>query len=147
MSALYLVLTLAFAGALLALLARPVARAGVVWGLAALLPLLAAMTGALDVQARAARTLAAYPPRPVTLTISDGVFKRVVVLDFMDAACVERAVRLRSKAILTTPGGPLRLGTGSRLEGTMPPQPVVDALTLRGELNCPHLKAVQEKTK
>lgn len=61
------------------------------------------MTGALSVQARSARTLAAYPAGPVTLTISDGIFKRAVVLDFMDAACVERAVRLRSEAILSTP--------------------------------------------
>ncbi|CAM4037403.1 hypothetical protein [Deinococcus marmoris] len=145
MSVLYLLLTLAFAGALLALLARPAARAGIVWGLAALLPLMAAMTGALSVQARSARTLADHPPRPVTLTISDGIFKRAVVLDFMDAACVERAVRLRSEAILTTPDGPLRLGAGSQVEGTMLPQNVVEALTLRGELNCPNLRAVLEK--
>jgi hypothetical protein len=147
MSVLYLLLTLAFAGVLLALLARPAARAGIVWGLAALLPLLAAMTGALSVQARSARTVAAYPALPVPLTISDGIFKRTVVLDFMDAACVERAVRLRSEAILTTPGGPLRLGSGSRVAGVMPPRPVVEALTLRGELNCPNLKAVQDGKK
>ena len=147
MSVLYLLLTLAFAGVLLALLARPAARAGIVWGLAALLPLLAAMTGALSVQARSARTLAAYPATPVTLTISDGIFKRAVILDFMDAACVERAVRLRSEAILATPGGPLRLGAESQVEGSLPPQPVVEALTLRGELNCPNLKAVQDDKK
>ncbi|AIZ44043.1 hypothetical protein QR90_01255 [Deinococcus radiopugnans] len=145
MSVLYLLLTLAFAGVLLALLVRPAARAGIVWGLAALLPLLAAMTGALSVQARSARTLAAYPAGPVTLTISDGIFKRAVVLDFMDAACVERAVRLRSEAILSTPGGPLRLGATSQVEGAMPPRAVVEALTLRGELTCPNLKAVRER--
>lgn len=145
MPTLYLLLTLAFAGVLLALLARPAARAGVVWGLSALLPLLAALTGALDVQARSARTLAAYPARPATLTISDGIFRRTVVLNLQDAACVERAVRLRSEAVLTTPGGPSRLGAGSRVEGRLPPQPVVEALTLRGELSCPNLKAVQEK--
>lgn len=145
MSALYLLLTLAFAGVLLALLVRPAGRAGLVWGLSALLPLLAAMTGALGVQARAARTLAAHPAAPVTLTISDGIFGRTVVLDFLDAACVERAVRLRSEAVLTTPGGPLRLGANSRVVGALPPQPVVEALTLRGELICPNLKAVQER--
>ena len=64
LSALYLLLTLAAAGALLALLRWPEhARAGVVWGLAALLPLLAALAGALAGQARAARTLAAYLSR------------------------------------------------------------------------------------
>ncbi len=145
MSVLYLLLTVAFAGVLLALLARPAARASLVWGLAALLPLLAAMTAALGAQARAARTLAASSTAPVTLTISDGIFKRAVTLAFGDAACVERAVRLRSEAILTTPGGPLRLGAGSRVEGVLPPQAVVEALTLRGELNCPNLKAVQER--
>lgn len=145
MSVLYLLLTLAFAGALLALLLRPATRAGVVWGLAALLPIMAAMTAALSVQARAARTLADYPPRPITLTISDGIFKREIELDFMDAACVERAVRLRTETILTTPGGPLRLGAKSQVKGTLPPQKVVEALTLRGQLVCPNLQAVQDR--
>ncbi len=48
MNALYLLLTLAVTALLLLFLLRPgVARAGTVWGLAALLPLLAAMVVAL----------------------------------------------------------------------------------------------------
>ena len=48
MSVLYLLLTLLCVGALLLFLARPgLARPLVVWGLAALLPLLAALTVAL----------------------------------------------------------------------------------------------------
>ncbi|GGL95739.1 hypothetical protein [Deinococcus aerophilus] len=145
MTVFYLLLTLAFAGVLGALLWRPgAARATVVWGLAGLLPLLAALTSAVGAQNQAARVLGTYQPRAVGVVITNGVHTQGVVLDPQDAACVERALRLRSKATLMTPAGPVPLNSATRVTGQLPPQAAVEALTVRGELNCPHLRATRE---
>lgn len=139
--ALYLLLTLAFAGALLALLLRPgTARGPVVWGLAAGLPLLAAVAGALSGQARAGRALASYTPAPVTLTVVNRESLHTLTLDAWTAACVERAVRLRTPSALLTPGGHVLLVEGTRVEGALPPREVVEALGIRGDLTCPQLR-------
>lgn len=145
--ALYLLLTLACAGALLALLHWPgKARAGAVWGLAALLPLLAALTGALAGQARAERTLAAYyTPRPVTLTVVNGAERRTLTLEAQAAACVERAVRLRTPSVLLVPRGRVFLVEGTRVTGDLPPRAVVEALGIRGDLSCPSLRTLTEE--
>ncbi|GAA5511517.1 hypothetical protein Dcar01_00228 [Deinococcus carri] len=141
---LYLLFTLAFAAALLVLLWRPgAARALMVWGLAALLPLLAALAGALGGQARASRTLAGYVPQPVWVTFVNGPELRTLLLDARDAACVERAVRLHTRSELLTPeGDPVRLEAQTQVLGTLPPQPVVEALGLQGTLTCPDLRAL-----
>ncbi|WP_102127774.1 hypothetical protein [Deinococcus planocerae] len=143
LAALYLLLTLAFAGVLLALLLRPgAARAGAVWGLAALLPLLAACAGALVGQARAARVLAGFEARPVTVTVTNGDASRTLTLSARDAACVERAVRLHTRSELLTPEGSVPLLPDTRVTGSLPPQAVVEALGVRGGLSCPGLRAL-----
>ncbi|EYB68737.1 hypothetical protein DEIPH_ctg017orf0074 [Deinococcus phoenicis] len=143
--ALYLLFTLAFAGALLALLWRPgAARAMVIWGLAALLPLLAAVAGALTGQVRATRTLAAYAPQPVTVTIVNGAGRQTLTLSPRDAACVERAVRLHSRSELLTARNPVPLSQDTHIVGALPPQSVVEALGIRGTLTCPNLRALPD---
>ncbi|WP_216320083.1 hypothetical protein [Deinococcus aestuarii] len=147
LASLYLLLTLTFAGVLLALLLRPgVARAGAVWGLAALLPLLVACAGALVGQARAARVLAGFDPRPVTITVTNGDTSRSLTLSAGEAACVERAVRLHTRSELLTPGGPVPLLPDTRVTGPLPPQAVVEALGVRGGLSCPGLRALPGET-
>ncbi|GAA5532162.1 hypothetical protein [Deinococcus aluminii] len=144
--ALYLLFTLAFAAVLLALLWRPgAARGSVVWGLAALLPLLAAVAGALTGQARSARVLADYAERPVTVTILNGADTRVLTLDTRDAACVERAVRLHTRSELLAGQASVPLVGTTRVLGELPPQPVVEALGIRGTLSCPHLRALPDE--
>lgn len=149
MSALYLLLTLAFAGVLVLFLLRPgVARPTVVWGLAALLPLLAALAGSLGAQARAARVLQEYLPQDTSVTLNDGVLSQTVPLSAQEAACLERALRLRSKVTLVTSTAQVKLSEKVRLEaGELPAPRFVEALTLRGELHCPNLKATAEKGK
>lgn len=143
---LYLLLTLAFAGGLLALLLRPgAARGPVVWGMAAGLPLLAAMAGALSAQARAARTLAGYTLSPVTVTVVNRDRLHTLTLDAQTAACVERAVRLNTPSALLTPRGRVLLVEGTRVKGALPPREVVEALGLRGVLACPQLRTLSEK--
>lgn len=138
---LYLLLTLLLAGVLLALLARPGAARGMtVWGLAALLPLLAAVAGALTGQARAARTLSAYTPQPVSVTVVNGAERRTLTLDAGDAACLARAARLHTPGRLQTSAGTLRLTGDTAVEGALPAAAVVEALGLRGELACPPLR-------
>ncbi|WP_019585029.1 hypothetical protein [Deinococcus apachensis] len=142
--ALYLLLTLAFAGVLLLLLWRPgEARGMVVWGLAALLPLLAAVAGALAGQARAARVLAGYDAQPGVVTIMNGGASRTLILDPRDAACVERAVRLHTRSELIAGGERVPLVGDTRVTGDLPPQAVVEALGIRGALNCPNLRALK----
>lgn len=142
LAALYLLLALAFAGALAVLLLRPgAARAGVVWGLAAGLPLLAALAGAFAGQTRAARTLQGYVPAPVPVVLVNGGGRTRLTLAPADAACVERALRLGVPSELRTSGPSLLLTPETRVEGTLPPREVVEALTLRG-LECPHVRAV-----
>lgn len=142
--ALYLLLTLAFAGALLLLLWRPgAARGMVVWGLAALLPLLAAVAGALAGQTRAARVLAGYDPQPVTVAIVNGDVSQSLTLEAGDAACVERALRLHTRSELLAGQTRIPLVQDTRVLGELPPQPVVEALGIRGALSCPNLRTLE----
>lgn len=141
---LYLLLTLAFAGVLLLLLWRPgAARGTVIWGLAALLPLLAAVAGALAGQARAARVLAGYNAQPAVVTIINGDASQTLTLDPRDAACVERAVRLHTRSELLAGRERIPLVGDTRVFGDLPPQHVVEALGIRGALNCPNLRALK----
>ena len=143
---LYLLFTLVFAAVLLALLWRPgAARAMTVWGLAALLPLLAAVAGALTGQARSARVLAGYTPHPVTVTVLSGTVARTLTLDAQDAACLERAVRLHTRSELLTDQAPVPLVGDTRVEGDLPPQSVVEALGIRGILACPQLRTLGDE--
>ncbi|MPY66047.1 hypothetical protein F8S09_04965 [Deinococcus sp. SDU3-2] len=142
---LYLLLALALAGALVALLLRPgSARAGVVWGLAAGLPLLAALAGAFAGQSRAVRVLEGYAPAPVPVVLVHGVRRTTLTLSAADAACVERALRLGVRSELRTTGQPIPLTGETRVEGALPPTEIVGALTLRG-LTCPNVRAVPEE--
>ncbi|PNY81824.1 hypothetical protein [Deinococcus koreensis] len=143
MSVLYVLLTLLCAGTLLLFLARPgLARPLVVWGLAALLPLLAALASALGTQARAARVLAAGNLSAAQVSVTTGARTQTLTLSAQDAACLERALRLRSTVTLDTPGGPVTVRPGTRVQGTLPSRQVVEALTLRGELHCPALRTL-----
>ena len=143
---LYLLLTLLLTAALLLFLCWPgAARAPVVWGLAAGLPVMAGMTAALDGQARAGRVLEAYHPAPVTVTVTNGARTQALQLSARDAACVERARRLRSEVELLTPGAPVPFLKSSVVRGALPEARFVEALTLRGELTCPNLKTLNAR--
>lgn len=148
MSALYLLLALLFAGVLVWFLWRPgLARPMVVWGFAALLPLLVALAGSLSAQARAARTLRAYKPQAVAVVVRNGSEVQALELSAQDAACLERAVRLNTRATLVSGGQTVRISSGTQVEGSLPSPQVVEALTLRGELHCRNLKATPQPDK
>jgi hypothetical protein len=143
--ALYLLVTLICAAGLGVLLLRPgAARAGAVWAVAALLPLLAAMTSALTGQARATQTLSAFSAQPVTVVLVNpaevGTDARPVTLNTNDAACLERKLRLMTpttRASLQVPGlAPIPLSAATTLEGQLPPQTITEALEVRGDLSC-----------
>ena len=145
--ALYLLCALAVAGALTALLLRPgVARPAVVWGLAALMPLLAAVAAALHGQARADRVLAGYAPQPTTITLTGPAGALTLTLSPQDAACVERALRLHTRSELRVGDVRVPLTLGTRVTGELPPARIVDALGLSGGLSCPNLRALLEET-
>lgn len=138
---LYLILTLLCTAGLGLLLLRPgAARAGVVWAVAALLPLLAATTAALTGQARATATLDSFSVQPVTVTLVSGADSRPVTLNTNDAACLEQTLRLMTpttRANLQVPGlAPIPLSKATTLKGQLPPQPITEALEIRGELSC-----------
>ncbi|GHF49695.1 uncharacterized SAM-binding protein YcdF (DUF218 family) [Deinococcus metalli] len=144
MSAAYLLLTLMVTGLLLLLLSRPgAARAMTVWSLAALLPLLCALSAALSAQGRAARVLATAAPQDTQVTVTTGGAARTLMLSAQDAACVERAVYLNAHVTLDTAAGPLPLGPGTRVTGPLPSRAAVEAQVIRGTLRCPHLHAVR----
>lgn len=137
----YLLLTLICAAGLGLLMLRPgAARAGAVWAVAALLPLLAAVTAALTGQARANATLGSFSAQPVSVTLVSGTDLRPVTLNTNDAACLERTLRLMTpttRASLQVPGlAPIPLSQATRLEGQLPPQFITEALEIRGDLSC-----------
>ncbi|UQN05043.1 hypothetical protein [Deinococcus sp. QL22] len=141
----YLLLTLICAAGLGALLLRPgAARAGVVWAVAALLPVLAAVTAALTGQASANATLSRFSAQPLTVTLVNpadgGTDARPVTLNTNDAACLERTLRLMTsttRASLQVPGlAPIPLSAATSLEGQLPPQFITEALEVRGDLSC-----------
>jgi lysylphosphatidylglycerol synthetase-like protein (DUF2156 family) len=142
---LYLLLTLICAAGLGLLLLRPgSARAGAVWAVAALLPLLAAVTAALTGQARAAQTLSNFSAQPVTVMLvnssESGTDARPITLNTNDAACLERKLRLMTpttQASLQVPGlAPIPLSAATTLQGDLPPQTITEALELQGKLGC-----------
>ncbi|THF84863.1 hypothetical protein E7T09_19720 [Deinococcus sp. KSM4-11] len=142
MPALYLLFVLLASGALVFVLLRPgVARAGTVWVLAALLPVLAALSAALGAQGRAARVLEATPLRATQVTVTTAGQPRTLSLSALDAACLERAVRLSARVIVDTRADRVPIQPGMRVTGALPPAAAVEALTIRGELNCPHVHA------
>lgn len=147
--ALYLLLTLVCAAGLGTLLLRPgSARAGGVWAVAALLPLLAATTAALTGQARAEQTLSQFSDQPVTVMLTnsaeDGMDARPVTLNTNDAACLERKLRLMTpttQASLQVPGlAPIPLSAATTVQGQLPPQTITEALEVRGSLSCGIIK-------
>lgn len=138
MFAVYALLCLLFLAALVLLLLRPgAARAASVWGLAALLPVLCALAVALGAQARAAREVRAAPPRGAAVTVTRAGQTQTYALTGIEAACVERAVRLHSKVVLRTGAGDLKLDKDVAVNGTLPDRRIVEALAVRGDLRCP----------
>ena len=143
----YLVITVLAALLLLVLLLRGgLARPMTVWGLTALLPLLVALSVALGSQARAKDTLNNYRPQSTPVVISSGGKEYDAVLTAGQAACLERAQRLRTDADLNLGEGrdliPLR--TGFQVTGELPTQAQVEALSVRGQLACPEFRHVEQ---
>lgn len=144
MLAVYLALTLLALLLLLALLRTGAVRPMTVWLLATLLPLLAALTAALNTQAQAQRTLKTYQPDDVAVVLKTAGREYDVVLNARQAACLERTLRLRTKVNLTLPNeaDPVPLRPGTRAIGDLPKPRHVDALGIRGQLSCPEFRAM-----
>lgn len=142
-TALFLLLTLLAAGVLIVFMLRTgAARPMTVWALAALLPVLAAMTAANAGQAGAERTLQHYAPMPSDVVIHTGGRIYRATLDANDAACLERDLRLNAEHNLLTPQGYIPIRKDSTADGPLPSREVVEALSLRGELNCANFKSL-----
>ncbi|WP_233554705.1 hypothetical protein [Deinococcus cavernae] len=134
---LFLALTLLTTAILLLFLWRAGnARALTVWLLAALLPLLAALTASLWGQARAQRALQGYAPAPVVVDIITGKRRYRASLTALDAACLERNLRLEWEGRLSTPPWFIPIDRHSSVIGTLPPSDVVQALSVTGQLRC-----------
>lgn len=143
LTALYLFLTLLTALILVIFLLRAgAARAMVVWGVAAVLPLLAALTASLGGQARAERALRAYVPQSTQVVVQTAARDYDLILSPEDAACLERTVRLRSEADLVSGDQRVPVRADTLVTGTLPPREVVEALTVRGLLGCHNFRAV-----
>lgn len=141
MSALYTLLTALAAGLLVFLLRRPgTARAMTVWALAALLPVLAALSAALAAQGRAAQVLSTAPVQGAQVTVTTAGQSRALQLSRLDAACLERALRLNARVTLDAPGERVNVQPGTRVSGPLPDQATVDAMSIRG-LTCPNVHA------
>lgn len=146
MPALYFSVTALAAGVLAFLLRRPgAARAMTVWALAALLPVLAALSAALSAQGHAERVLSSVPAQDTQVTVTTAGQSRTLTLSAQDAACVERALHLNARVTLDSPildgrGGRVNIGPGTRVSGTLPQRATVEAMSIRG-LTCPHLRA------
>ncbi len=144
-TALFLLLTLLSAAVLVIFMLRAgAAKPMTIWALAALLPVLAAMTAANAGQARAQRTLGQYAPAPAAVVIRTGGRAFPATLEAGDAACLERDLRLRAEHNLLTPRGFIPIRQDTRVDGALPSRQVVDALSLRGELNCKNFRPVAE---
>lgn len=144
----FLILTLFSAAILVIFLFRAgAARPMTVWALAALLPVLAAMTAAEAGQARANRALREYSPEPTTVTIRTAGQDFQVTLSPSDAACLERNLRLHAESDLNLPQSfvPIPIRKDSTVDGVLPSREAVDALSLRGDLHCASFKAVVAK--
>lgn len=136
-TAFFLLVTLLTAGVLVFFLLRAgTARANSVWALAALLPVLAALTASFAGQARATQTLQAYAPVPTAVDIFTGQRQYRAILPANDAACLERNIRLNWEGQLNTPQGFIPINKDSRVDGALPPANVVEALSVRGQLHC-----------
>lgn len=145
MSVLYSLFAVLVAAALILLLLRPgVARPMTVWGLAALLPVLAALSASLAAQGRAARVLDAAPVQGTAVTITTAGRTYPVTLDAQDAACLERALRLKTRVILDVPPVKVPIQPGTRVSGPLPDRAAVEALSIRGALACPRLRAQRQ---
>ncbi|WP_309569588.1 hypothetical protein [Deinococcus sp.] len=141
MPALYFLLTVLAAGVLVFLMRQPgAARAMTVWALAALLPVLAALSAALSAQGHAERTLSGVPAQDVQVTVTTTGQSRTLTLSAQDAACVARALHLNARVTLDNPGGRMNIGPGTQVGGTLPERATVEAMSIRG-LTCPHLRA------
>ncbi|MFC5847542.1 hypothetical protein [Deinococcus petrolearius] len=143
LTVLYLLVTLLTALILVIFLLRAgAARATVVWGVAALLPLLAALSAALGGQAQARRVLRSYVPQSTQVVVQTRARDYDLILTPEDAACLERTVRLNSEADLVSGGRTVPVRRGTLVTGTLPPSEVVEALTVRGQLGCHNFRSV-----
>lgn len=121
------------------------ARGITVWALSAMLPLLAALTASFAGQARAQRTLTTYVPEPVIVDITTANRKYRAALTALDAACLERNVRLDWEGRLNTPQGFIPIDKNSTVVGTLPSSEVVQALSVTGQLQCRSFSAHARK--
>lgn len=138
----YQILTGAALLLLLVLLLRAgTARAASVWGLAALLPVLIALTAALGSQAQAERELRGYQPQSSVAVVRTAGVEYDVVLDGREAACLERTLRLKTRTSLRlNEGAPIPIDASTEVIGPLPSARVVEALGIRGQLQCRDLE-------
>ena len=145
-TAFFLLLTLFSALVLVIFLLRAgAARPASVWALAALLPVLAAMTASKAGQARAERTLRDYPAAAVSVVVHTAGRDYPATLDAESAACLERLGRLHSESNLERPQGTIPIRRSTTVDGALPPSEVVEALSLRGRLDCQNFKALKKR--
>lgn len=146
LSLVFLLLTLAVTAALLFMLLRPGAWRGVqVWALAALVPLLAALSASLNAQARAQRTLEHSALFGTQVNIITANRQYSAVLNPEEAACLERNLRLHWEGRLHTPGGFIPVNAKSQVTGRLPDPAAVDALSVQGRLKCKSFTSARKK--
>lgn len=129
--------------ALLVFLLRPAQDSCLsVWLLAGLLPVLVAVTAALQGQAAAARDLAGFSEavqqREVVWPLPDGQLSRTrLPLSGLDAACVVHGSQHGGKYQLSS--GTLDIPRGLQFVGDWPTAQQVNALMVAGRLHCRRL--------
>lgn len=132
---------------LLALLLRPAESPTKVWLLAALLPVLWAVTAAIRGQEAAGRALAHFDggvrPRTLAWRTPQGTVQSVTwALSGADAACIVRSSGRGGHYQLSS--GPVNLPSDLELLGDWPTPEEARALLLQGRLACRHLDAAGE---
>lgn len=104
----------------------------VVWGLAAMLPLAVALSGAFFSQSQARAFLSSQGRSEYHVMVDQTSW----TLSAVDAACVERAARLGNVGTLKTAVGLIALTENARVGGQLPPAQLSDALSVLGQLQC-----------
>ena len=140
MTTLYFAITAVLTLSLLGLLLRPgQTRPMTLWLLAALLPVLVAVTAALWQQDEVQASLTGFDPAPrqrlmIWRDQQGELDRNIITLSGLDAACVVRAAQrggsyeLAGQAVLVPPG--------TRLLGAWPSAEQAEALMLSGQLGC-----------
>lgn len=139
----YVLITVFVVLALVILLMRSLMSAHHVWTVALLAPLFFSISVVLIRGENASLALSAADHAPTSAEVRTNDIIYVLELGYQEAACLQRAIRLKSNIDISRPDGevvPLR--THSKVTGLLPAQTAVNAWGVLGKLQCSNFKTL-----